>query len=141
KVAGPNEHWFGLEFGDDYPGDYYQFALNGRGSVKFAKRMNDAWHEGLQRDRLPAANPGNAVNLLKVVRRTGMLHLFVNGLHAINVEDSGVRNGRLGFVFGPGLRIGFSDLCIHAVDPVLSLQKALEHWNRLEMPEANRLLE
>jgi hypothetical protein len=140
KLEGDDEHWFGLEFGESYPKDYYQFALNGSRSVKFARRLNDAWLEDPPRDRVPGVEAGNALNLMKVVRRDKMIHIFVNGLHAATAEDFSVRTGNLGVVFGPATRIAFSDLRVHAIDPSLVFRNALEHWNRLEMQEAKGLL-
>lgn len=36
KYEGADENWFGVEFGGRPPNDYYQVALNGDRSVKFA---------------------------------------------------------------------------------------------------------
>ncbi len=36
--TGPLDEWFGIEFGQSFPGDYYQFLLNGNGAVHLSKR-------------------------------------------------------------------------------------------------------
>jgi hypothetical protein len=140
KLDGPDDDWFGLEFGQSWPGDYFQFALNGNGSFKFAKRVNETWREEFRVDNLPAAEIGGRPNLLKVVRCEKSIHVFVNQLHAATLEDGDVGTGRLGVLIGKGMQVGFSKLQIHAVDPARLFTHAMDLWNRLEMREARGLL-
>lgn len=74
-----------MEFGGRPPNDYYQVALNGDRSVKFAQSANERWIEGRRRDLLPGLQLGNVIRSLKVVRREELIHIFVNGLHAATI--------------------------------------------------------
>jgi hypothetical protein len=140
KLDGPDDDWFGVEFGQPWPGDYYQFALNANGSFKFAKHTNEEWHEVFRRDDVPSAVRHGAINDLKVVRSDNALHVFINQLHAATLEDADIRAGRLGILVGRGMQVAFSNIQIHAVDPALLFTSAMELWNRLEMGQAKRLL-
>jgi hypothetical protein len=96
KSTGAPDEWFGLEFGQPYPDDYYQFLLNGNGVLHVSKHFGRVWSPLFDRADLRQVNSGERTNHLMVVRRESAIHLFVNGLHAASIEDSDIRTGSLG---------------------------------------------
>jgi hypothetical protein len=140
KLEGADQHWFGVEFGKGWPNDYYQFAVNGQHSVKFAQRKNETWVEGPRTDAVMKSESGNSLKL-KVVRRECTIHIFAGDLHAVSVEDCSIRNGLLGVVWGPGMRVRYSKFQLHAINPSVVFENAMRRWERLEMKEAREFLE
>jgi hypothetical protein len=140
KLAGPDDHWFGLEFGDRYPGNYYQFLLSGNGSVRLSKHHDRKWQDLASNAGLRHVKPGDVENLFKVVRRKAAIHVFVNGLHALSARDSDVREGSMGLVVGQGIRAAFTNIRIKGLSLAALYEKAMEHWQRFEAVEARQIL-
>ncbi len=139
KLDGPHDQWFGFEFGDRYPGDYYQFLLNGKGVVNISKRWQGRWSDLGCNDRLAHVRRGDAENLLLIARKAGRMHIFVNDCHALTVDDSDIRFGGLGLVVGMGVRAAFDDLRLTGVELAAVFERAMAHWERLEVLEAKEL--
>jgi hypothetical protein len=139
KVAGQDASWFGIEFGEQWPGDYYQFLLNGSGCVRTSRHSRRVWQQLGEHTGLRYVHTGNATNMLRVVRHREEIHIFVNGLHALSAVDRGVRTGLVGFVAGPDLHMRFADCTLAAVEPHVLLERAWTHWSQLEVLEARRL--
>lgn len=139
--AGSPEQWHGIEFGNEYPGDYFQFLLNGHGSVHISKHFGKTWSDLMRREGLRHVQPSGAKNQLTVVKQNGTIHIFVNNLHAVSVHDSDIRMGCPGLVVGHGTRVEFSDLRIDGVSLEITFNKALNLWNEIETKKAKEIFE
>jgi hypothetical protein len=141
KSAGLDDQWFGIEFGEPWPQNYYQFLINGQQSVRIAKHWNQEWIELARHEGVRQLNPGNAQNILKIIRRGSSLHVLINGLHAQSVSDGDVRVGALGLVVGWDLRIAFQDLQLTGVDLDKLFKSALWHLGKLDARRGRQLLQ
>lgn len=140
KLDGPDDSWFGFEFGDRYPGNYYQFLLSAGGGFRISKHWNNTWIDLGNHSGVRQLKRGNAENSLQVVRRGSKIHAFVNSLHVISVEDGAIRAGGIGAVVGWGIRAGLSNLRITGTDLEALCAKAMDHWNNYRVSEARELL-
>lgn len=136
KTGGLDGSWFGFEYGEVWPGNYCQFLLNGLGTVRVARHFNREWSELGTCEQVRFARRHDAVNTLKVVRNGTAIHLFVNGFHALSTKDGSGRVGNLGFVAGPELTVGFSELKLAAVELDARFEKCMAHREALEVMEA-----
>jgi TIR domain len=139
KLSGSDDSWFGLQFGAGWPGDFHEFILNGHGAARISKRWQGAWHDLAIQQATHGFAHGSKVNHLRVVRRKGRFHLFVNGLHALTSTDADIRIGHVGFVLGPELTVRFSSVELAGVELDSLCQTAWDHWSRLEVAEARQL--
>jgi hypothetical protein len=64
--TGPAEERLGVEFGQSFPGDYYQFLLNGAGMVTCFQTLQSGY-----------VHSSGKESHLAVVRRESILHLSV----------------------------------------------------------------
>lgn len=140
RTAGPDAEWFGFEFGASWPGNYYQFLLDGRGALRIARHLDRVWTDLLCHEPLRWLQTHEVPNTLKVVRKEGTFHVFVNGLHAATVGDFEIRSGRPGLTLGRGITIEFAGLCIDGVSLKDVCTKALDYWNRLDTRQGRELL-
>jgi hypothetical protein len=141
RINGPDTEWFGVEFGDAYPGNYFQVVYNDQSTLRVARHLNGQWQDLAIHHHVPQAHPSGAENVIRIVRKRDCLHVFLNGLHALSVRDGNIRIGGFGFVVGPGLRVAFGRIHIAGSAANSLFKKALEHWNRLEITEAALILE
>ena len=140
KLEGPSGGWFGFEYGARYPGDYYQFFLNDQGTMRVARHLEGVWTDLAVHHHIRQALRGNSENHLLVVRIGPLFSLFLNGLHAVTVDDWKIRMGKLGLVVGLGVRVAFKDLRVVGTDPSRLFAAAMERWGRLEIKEAREML-
>jgi hypothetical protein len=140
KASGLETEWSGIEFGESWPGSYYQFLLSGAGALRIARHLNRMWMDLIHNEYSPHVRKKDAPNELKVVRKDAMIHFFVNGLHAATTEDFSIRTGRPGLVIGRDIRVEFASLRINGVSLKTVFADGLDHWNKLEMRPATGLL-
>lgn len=140
KLEGPDDSWFGFEFGERFPGDYYQFLLNGQGSVRVSKHRNRVWRDLACHRNVRQCGTGNTDNSLRVIRKGPGIHVFVNGRHALSVADRDIHSGGLGMVVGWGIRAAFRDLSVSGVSLGAIFDKAIGYWRNLQVLEARELL-
>jgi hypothetical protein len=141
KSGGTDDHWFGFEFGEPWPQNYYQFLINGQNTIRIAKHWNREWIELARHRGVRQLNPGNASNLWKIIRKGPYFHVFINGLHAQSVMDGDIKKGTIGMVIGPGLRVAYEDLALKAVNIERVYEQAASHWKNLEIREARQLFQ
>jgi hypothetical protein len=141
RLAGPPEEWFGLEFGQSFPGNYYQFLLNGDGVVHVSKHFGEVWTPLLDRAGLRYVHCEGQQNQLMVVRHDRLLHLFVNERHVVTLEDFDIRSGTPGLMIGRGIRVEFSDLQAAGISLESVFNEALSHWRELEIKKAKQVLD
>jgi hypothetical protein len=141
KSAGLDDQWFGIEFGEPWPQNYYQFLINGQQSVRIAKHWNQEWIELARHEGVRQLNPGNARNIIKIIRRGASLHVLVNGLHAQSVSDGDVQVGALGLVVGWDLRIAFQEVQLSGLDLDRIFKSALWHLGKLDARRGRQLLQ
>ena len=139
KIVGPDHQWFGLEFGDNHPGNYYQFLLHGYGGLRIAKYLNGTWSDLAFYEGLRQIKAGNFKNILKVVRKGELFQIYVNHLYVTTLIDHDIRLGNFRLIVGKGLRIAFRDLRIEGITLDSVYQEALNHWEKLEIKEARTL--
>lgn len=132
RKTGPDAEWFGFEFGASWPGNYYQFLLDGRGALRIARHLDRVWTDLLCQEPVRRFQTGEGPTALKVVRNDRRFQVVVNGLHAATISDFEIRSGRPGLNLGRGLTVEFAGLCIDAVSLEDVFTKALDYWNRLE---------
>jgi len=141
KFTGPPDEWFGIEFGQSFPGNYYQFLLNGNGVVHISKHFGRVWSSLFDRAGLRHVHSSGQQNYLMVVRRENDFHLFVNEQHVVSIEDSDIRSGTPGLMVCRGIRVEFSALRIAGVSLKSKFSDALNHWRELETKKAKEILE
>ena len=139
--TGPTEEWLGFEFGQSYPGNYYQFLLNGIGAVRVSKLLSGSWSDLFDRPGLAFVNSSGVQNHLVVVRRESHIHLFVNNLHVVTIDDFDIRSGTPGLVIGRGIRVEFTDLRVAGVSLESKMADAVKFWYELETKKAKEILE
>jgi TIR domain len=144
KRGGPDDEWFGFEFGELHPADYHQLLLNGQGDVRLSKYWQGRWRDLLSHSAFRHARRGNDRNLLRLIRRGPAIHAFVNDLHALSASDSDIRGGKLGLVVSRGTKVAFDHMRIWGtkltVDVDGMFAAAMEHWWKLETLEATSQL-
>jgi hypothetical protein len=151
RQQGPDDQWVGFEFGAQHPGNYYQFLLDGQGTVRISRHIRSdspetatgslEWEEPVRHANLRQLRRGNAENTLKVVRRGPEIHLFINSLHALSLQDMTIGVGGLGFIVGCGVRAAFTDIRVEGVDIDKIYMTAVSHRNNLNLTEAVPLLQ
>jgi hypothetical protein len=139
--TGPSEEWFGIEFGHSFPGDYYQFLLNGVGVVHISKHFNRVWSPLFDRAGLGYVHSSGQQNHLVVVRRESILHLFVNDRHVVSIEDFDIRKGTPGLMVCRGIRAEFSEMRVAGVSLESKFGEAVNYWRELETKKAKEILE
>jgi hypothetical protein len=139
--TGPSEEWFGIEFGQSYPGDYYQFLLNSNRAVHISKHFRKVWSNLFDRAGLGFVYSSGQQNHLVVVRRDKLIHLFVNDRHVVSIDDFEIRTGTPGLMVGRGIRVEFTDLRVAGVSLESKFADALNHWCELETKKAKQILE
>jgi hypothetical protein len=140
KTTGPDEECFGFEFGAGFPGDYYQFLLNGAGTLRIARHVERRWSDLVITPARHRMNAAGAANLLKVVRKGEAVHVFVNDFHVASTNDFTVRTGRVGLVVGRDIRVEFSRICVRGVGLEAVFRDALDRWSKLETLAAKESL-
>lgn len=138
KQSGHDDHWFGFEFGERFPGNYYQFLLNGKGTIRLSKYWHKEWHDLICLHNMHHIRGGNLENTLKVIRKGTTFHVFVNGRYTVTVHDSAVRAGKLGTVVGWGIQAAFADVYIDCIDLKALFTKALNLWKELKILESQK---
>ncbi|MGO8697049.1 MAG: toll/interleukin-1 receptor domain-containing protein [Limisphaerales bacterium] len=134
KRGGPDNDWFGLEFGELWPAGYYQALLNGSGAVRIAKcDCYQHWGNLVQREELPFVSRGNGNNLLRVVRHHQAMHVLVNGQHALSCEDDAFRTHRLGLVASPGISTLYHRIYIKGWNIDRTFKEAFEALMQLDL--------
>jgi hypothetical protein len=139
--SGPTEEWFGIEFGASYPGDYYQFLLNGNGAVHISKHFGKVWSPVFDRAGLGLVHSIGEQNHLVVVRRERHIHLFVNDRHVVSLDDFDIRSGTPGLMVCRGIRVEFNDLRVAGVSLESKVADAVRFWYELETKKAKEILE
>jgi hypothetical protein len=141
KTTGPDEECFGFEFGAGFPGDYYQFLLNGAGILRISRHLEGRWSDLVIAPVEHRASAAGGANLLKVVRKGEAIHVFVNDLHVASTNDFTVRTGRPGLVVGRDIRVEFSRVGVRGVGLEAVFRNALDCWSKLETRAAKESLE
>jgi hypothetical protein len=141
KQHGPHDQWFGFEFGERWPGNYYQFLLNSQGAVRISKHWNKEWRDLGYQDNNHHIRRGNTDNILTAARKGPMINVFVNGHEVLAAEDNDINVGGLGLVVGWGIQAAFSGLKVKGIELGAVFEKAINHWGKLEVLEARPLLE
>jgi hypothetical protein len=139
KTTGPDEEWFGFEFGASYPG-VHQFILDGRGAVRVSRCLDGCWSDLVVTPPHPRVNPAGTANSFKVIRKGEAAHVFVNGLHVASTSDFTIRTGRPGLVVGRGIRVEFSGISVRGIGLETVYRGALDQWNKLETHAAKESL-
>jgi hypothetical protein len=141
RAAGPRAEFFGIEFGQSHPGDYYQLVLNGDGAVSIqahtATGLTARWHAS--QGRKPWAQSPRID--FRAVRKGSALHLFMDGSHIASCEDGTVREGQLRLFAGKGLSVDFSEVRVRGFDLARAYREAWAHREALEQREACAILE
>jgi len=140
KTAGPDEECFGLEFGASFPGDYYQFLLNGAGTLRVARYLNKAWTDLIIASAQSRIHAARTPNLLKVVRKGEAIHMFLNGLHVASTDDFTVRTGLPGLTIARDIRVEFSRVTVRGIGLESVFREALDLWYKLETRAAKESL-
>lgn len=138
KQGGTDDHWIGFEFGERFPGNYYQFLLNGQGKIRISKHWNKEWRDLICIHDMHHIRGGNSENILKVIRKGTTFHVFVNGRYTVTVHDSDVRAGKLGTVVGWGIQAAFVDIYIDCIALKALFTNALNLWNELKILESKK---
>jgi hypothetical protein len=141
KTSGPDAESFGFEFGAYFPGDYYQFLLNGSGDLRIARHLERRWSDLVNTPAQHRLNAAGTANLLKVVRKGEAIHVFVNDLHVASTTDFTVRTGRPGIVVFRDIRVEFRRVGVCGVGLETVFRDALDRWSKLETRAAKESLE
>ena len=139
--AGPADQWFGIEFGQSFPGNYCQFLLNGSGGAHIAKHLNLKWSQLFTRASLSFVHSSGDVNHLVVVRHESTFHLFVNKRHVASIEDFDIRAGTPGVMVGQGIGVEFSDMRVAGVSLEARCDEALKFWREKKPEKAKEILD
>jgi len=140
KREGPDNDWFGLEFGELWPAGYYQALLAGNGSVRIAMcDRHQRWNNLVQRDLLPSAIRGNGKNNLRVIRKGDSIHVLVNGRHALSCEEKTFKTHRLGLVVAPGISTNYHRIFIKGWAVDLTFEDAFNAFMQLDLSKARKL--
>jgi serine/threonine-protein kinase len=140
KLEGPDDWPFGFAFHAGHV-DAYMFMLCANGDVTIAKMARGelswpAWVRGA-----PEVNQGSdAENRLKVVRRHGRLHVFVNDQRVLTTDDFELGAMTLALVTRSGARVAFSDIRVEGISVRKLLYEVDTHMKRAEMREAREKL-
>ena len=137
---GPEDSWYGFEFGEMWPGDYYQCLLSGAGAARLARHWQKEWQELAVQHHIPIFHPAGQSNVLQFVRSEDAIHCFVNDLHILSFDDRDIRQGHIGFVAGPSLRIAWSKMEISGLDLDALFRLAQEYWDNFEVRKCHPLL-
>ncbi|MBI3248842.1 MAG: hypothetical protein HYZ50_20255 [Deltaproteobacteria bacterium] len=145
KAQGSDESNFGVQFGDQWPGNTHEFLLNDSGRLQVTKHLNVGgghnWTTLSEINSSPIVKGENGTNRLKIVRWENFFHVCVNGQHAVTVNDSSIQSGIFGFVLGPDLHVSFSKLKISGcLDVDWLYQVAMRHFHNWEAKEGRQLL-
>jgi serine/threonine-protein kinase len=139
KLEGPDDWPFG--FGHSaMPVDFYAFGLQGNGTVGILKCNRGQVSDLARVERCPQVNRGNAENVLKVVRRHGRLHIFVNQQHVLAAEDFDLGGMTPGLLIRSGVRVAFSEIRVEGISMRKVLYDIDTHMARLETREAREKL-
>jgi hypothetical protein len=139
KLEGPDDWPFGFCH-SAMPTDFYGFLLHGNGTVAVVKCFRGQVSYPARVDSAPQVNRGNAENLLKVVRRHGRLHIFVNQQHVLAAEDFDLLGMTPGLFIRSGVRVAFSDIRVTGISMRKVLYDIDTHMARLETREAREKL-
>lgn len=141
KVEGEENGRFGLRFGAPWPDNYYRFEIQGNGRVSITSNRDKKWRNLSVLENCDYLNRGDASNLMKLVRASNAIHLWLNGHCVTTAKDDCVKSGHIGFSVGPGLHVHFFDL---RIDGILDLDwmyaRAIQHRDALKGWEAAGLL-
>ena len=140
KLEGPDDAAFGFGF-HALPVDAYSFDLFGNGSARILKYLRGRFSELARVDGAPQLNQGNAENVLKVVRRHGRLHMFVNDRHVLTGEDFDLGAMTLCLGVWSGVRAAFSDIRVHGTSMRRVFYDIDVHMAKLETREAREKLD
>ncbi|HET6450358.1 MAG TPA: hypothetical protein VFI08_03565, partial [Spirochaetia bacterium] len=80
KLSGGDKETYSLIWGFTVTGEKQDFGVTGAGGFEYGYFENGKWHSVLKTASCPAVNPGNATNVLAVVREGDRIGLYINGV-------------------------------------------------------------